>query len=89
MPGTQDGTQPESCMNMLDQLIKEHYNELKKQVGQEARIGDFIKMIELRRKLAPADVDQREFWSMLEKIRQDTLRPKKPRKTKTRKSAKE
>jgi hypothetical protein len=89
MPGTHDGTQPESSLDMLDQLIEEHYNGLKGKIGQSAKIGDFIKMIDLRRKLAPADVDHREFWSMLEKIRQETLRPKKPRKTKTGKAAKE
>jgi len=38
-----------------------------------AKLGDFIKMIEMRRKLAPSDTEQKKFWNMLEKIRQETL----------------
>jgi len=30
-------------------------------------------MVELRRKLAPGDSDQKQFWKMLEKIRRETL----------------
>lgn len=30
-------------------------------------------MVELRRKLAPGDSDQKRFWKMLEKIRRETL----------------
>lgn len=30
-------------------------------------------MVELRRKLAPGDADQKQFWKMLEKIRRETL----------------
>jgi hypothetical protein len=59
---------------MLDDLIRRYYRELLKSVKEHAKLGDFIKMIELRRKLAPGDADQKEFWRMLEQIRQETLR---------------
>ena len=39
----------------------------------EAKIGEWIKMMELHRKLAPADTDRNEFWEMLEQIRRDKL----------------
>jgi hypothetical protein len=58
---------------MLDELISQCYGELLKSVKENAKLGDFIKMIELRRKLAPKDADQRKFWSMLERIREETL----------------
>jgi len=59
---------------MLDDLIRRYYRELLKSVKEHAKLGDFIKMIELRRKLAPGDADQKEFWRMLEQIRQEALR---------------
>ena len=58
---------------LLDDLIKECYRELFKNIKENAKLGDFLKMIELRRKLAPAESDQKKFWNMLDKIRRDTL----------------
>jgi hypothetical protein len=58
---------------MLDELISQCYGELLRSVKGNAKLGDFIKMIELRRKLAPKDSDQREFWDMLDRIREKML----------------
>jgi hypothetical protein len=58
---------------MLDDLIRRCYRELLKSIEEDAKLGDFLKMIELRRKLAPGDSDQKRFWKMLEKIRRETL----------------
>jgi hypothetical protein len=60
-------------LSMLDDLIKRCYQELLKSFKENVKLGDFIRMIEMRRKLAPSDTDQKKFWSMLEKIRQKTL----------------
>lgn len=60
-------------LSMLDDLIKRCYRELLKSVEENAKLGDFIKMIELRRKIAPDDSNQKKFWTMLEKIRRETL----------------
>jgi hypothetical protein len=68
----QTGGFPED-LTMLDDLIRSYYSELLKTVEGNAKLGDFIKMIELRRKLAPADSDQKRFWRMLEKVRRETL----------------
>lgn len=62
---------------LLDDLIKRHYDRLIAQENEPAKIGDFIKMIELRRKLAPSDAEQQKFWEMLEKVRQQALGEKK------------
>jgi hypothetical protein len=58
---------------MLDDLIRRCYWELLKSIEKHAKLGDFLKMVELRRKLAPGDSDQKQFWKMLEKIRRETL----------------
>ncbi len=60
-------------LSMLDDLIKGCYEELLKSFKENAKLGDFIKMIEMRRKLAPTDTEQKKFWNMLEKIRQEAL----------------
>ena len=59
---------------MLDDLIGKYYEELRQTVEKHVKLGDFIKMIELRRKLTPGDTDQKQFWRMLEKIRQEALK---------------
>ena len=73
MPDCKKATKklPEN-LSMLDDLIRRCYSELLKSIKENAKLGDFIKMIELRRKLAPGDSNQREFWKMLETIRQET-----------------
>ncbi len=60
-------------LSMLDDLIRCCYSELLKSIQKQAKLGDFLKMVELRRKLALGDSDQKQFWKMLEKIRRETL----------------
>ena len=76
-------------IEMLDKLIKRYYEELEKQENANPKIGDFIKMIETRRKLTPADAEQKKFWNMLEEIRKEKLDKGKARKVRKRKAAKE
>ena len=65
-------------LEMLDELIKRYYKELLKSVEENAKLGDLIKMMEQRRKLAPGDSDQKQFWKMMENIRRETLVSPKP-----------
>lgn len=58
---------------MLDELIRRSFKELLASIGENVKIGDFIKMLETRHKLTPAGDDQGEFWSMLESIRKEAL----------------
>ncbi len=75
MPRSQhsSGKLPDN-LAILDDLIGKYYEELLQAVEKHAKLGDFIKMIELRRKLAPGDTEQKQFWRMLEKIRREVLK---------------
>jgi|GEM_PF-2842319 len=59
---------------MLDELIRRYFKQLLKSVDENVKMGDFIKMIELRRKMTPANSEQRKFWKMLDRVRKETLR---------------
>ncbi len=74
-------------LSMLDDLIRRCYGELLKSIQEHAKLGDFLKMVELRRKLAPGDSDQKQFWKMLEKIRRETLEQDKVKRPTPRKRA--
>jgi hypothetical protein len=84
-PPRTDGTPPQD-LSELDKLIEECYKELCTSLKGKAKLGDFIKMMELRRKLAPSDSAQREFWQMLERIRSETLPAKEESKLNSRKA---
>ncbi len=60
-------------LESLDALISKCYNELMKAKSLKAKLGDFVKMIALRYKLAPANADQKKLWQMLEDIRRNGL----------------
>ncbi|MFZ1684008.1 MAG: hypothetical protein WAU88_07725 [Candidatus Zixiibacteriota bacterium] len=64
---------PGTDVGVLDNLIGTCYRQLIKENKANAKLGDLLKMIELRRKLTPSDSAQKEFWQMLEQIRKDTL----------------
>ncbi len=82
--------QNKNSMELLDDFIAKYYKKLINKLEEEENIklGDWLKMIELKRKLTPADADQKKFWKMLDKIRRETLaeqNPSKPHKKKNRK----
>jgi len=101
MSEASEADKPLTSMQMLDTLIKEYYAALtgnvksngkkngksngKKNGKKDVKVGDFLKMIELRRKLAPVDADQREFWNMLEKVRKEVMNDQKKRTTRKKK----
>lgn len=60
-------------LKFLDDLIKRQYEALIRNIDKNPKPGDFLKMIELRRKLSPDDTSQKELWKLLEKVRRDTL----------------
>lgn len=68
-------TPKENCnLKFLEELIETHYSKLKEQIenDEKLKIGDFIKMVELRNKLAPDSNSQKKLWDMLENIRKQT-----------------
>ncbi|UCG60698.1 MAG: hypothetical protein JSV52_10215 [Candidatus Zixiibacteriota bacterium] len=60
-------------ISMLDSLINKYYAKLYEDETFVPKIGEFIKMIEAKRKYAPVDGDQKEFWNMLEEIRKKKM----------------
>lgn len=58
---------------MLDDLVSKCYKQLLKKMVKDAKLGDFLKMVEMRAKMAPSESEQAKFWKMLDKVRADTL----------------
>ncbi len=85
MSDATEGEESLSSLQMLDKLINKYYETLENDNQTDIKIGDFLKMIEVRRKLAPVDADQREFWNMLEKVRKEAMNDKKKRTTRKKK----
>ncbi len=71
-------------IDVLDELIGNYYKKLKETEGKDIKIGDFLKMVEMRKKLMPSAADQQKFWNMLDEIRKEDLPndDKKPEKKK-------
>lgn len=63
----------QSLIDDLDSLITDMIAELRENVANHAKIGDLVRMIELRYKLLPDHSSQKEFWKMMEKIRKEKL----------------
>ena len=79
-------------IKILDNLIEKLYNEIEKQNILEVKLGDLLKMIEVRRKLLPGGKDQKEFWKMIDNIRRESIKKpkvKSKRKTGSKKKTKE
>jgi len=76
-----------SNLIFLDDLIGTYYKKIKEQVEDEKtlKLGDFLKMVELRNKLAPDKNSQKKLWDMLENIRKQASEsnPKKIKKQKS------
>jgi hypothetical protein len=77
MPAARKSSQaiPEAS-GILDDFIGQYYRGLLDRLNEDPtnyKLGEFLKMIELRRKLNPDDAAQKQFWNMLEKIRQEKL----------------
>lgn len=60
-------------LEVLDKLIANYYKQLLKHGDEKVKLGDVLKMIELKRKLSPDNSDQKKFWKMINKIRKDNL----------------
>ncbi|MEW6411651.1 MAG: hypothetical protein AB1483_04155 [Candidatus Zixiibacteriota bacterium] len=60
-------------VDVLDGLIKNYYEKLIRVKSEDIKIGDFLKMVEMRKKLMPSQADQEKFWKMLDDIRRKNL----------------
>lgn len=63
-------------LEFLDRLIEDYFSALLEHVKrfpERLKIGDLLKMIELRIKQTPSDADRQEFWDMIESVRRKQL----------------
>jgi hypothetical protein len=58
---------------MLDSFIELYYQHILQHIAKHAKLGDLLKMIELRQKLMPDNSDLKEFWDMVERVRRQHL----------------
>ena len=63
----------EEDKSAIDKLIDLHTAELIKKADKTVKIGDLIKLIEIRLKLAPGEEDKKELLRLLEKVRRENL----------------
>jgi len=60
-------------LKLIDNLILKLFEAINKDIDDNPKIGSFIKMVELKHKLAPVSAAQDKIWSMLEKVRKKAL----------------
>lgn len=62
----------EEDIKKIEEVIEIIYKDLLAKGGQY-KVSELLKAIELKRKLAPADDREKQFWTMINGIRRDTL----------------
>ena len=60
-------------LDRLDDLIRACCKQLKDNMAKDAKLGDFLKMVEMRAKMTPSESEQAKFWKMLAKVRAEVL----------------
>ena len=65
-----DSRQSDKGLALLDDLLTRCAEMLARGMEEKPKLGDFIKMIELRRKIAPGDADQQNLLKILEQARE-------------------
>ncbi len=63
----------EEDKNTLDHLIAKHTRILLDKPDKNVKIGDLIKLMAFRMKLAPGDTDRKKLLQLLEKVRREKL----------------
>jgi len=76
--------EPLSDLEILEELRNILYNAIRDKESQP-KVGDLLKVIELKRKLSVEGKGEKQFWDMVNKIREKELN-KPPRKTAKKKS---
>jgi|GEM_PF-7053133 len=72
MPGKKNVLTQED-KSTIDSLIEKHAKVLIKNADESVKIGDLIKLIEIRLKLAPGEEGKKELLRLLEKVRRENL----------------
>ena len=59
-------------LDLLDDLINESYLLLKDKL-EEVKLGEWLKMLETRKKLSPEGREKEELWDLLQKTRNASI----------------
>lgn len=78
-----------SDLEMLEKIRQKVYEGLQKEGPQKEgyKIGDLLKVIEMKNKLSVTGKAEKKFWDMIDELRQETL-PNGKKSGKTRKKDK-
>lgn len=61
------------ALSLLDRMIIKYFKTLSQDNDKNPKLGDWLKMIELRRKLQPDEKPHEELWKKLEQVRKEML----------------
>ena len=64
---------PKHSLDVLDSLIMATYEKMLERMEKNPKLGELIKMIELRHKLTPEGAEQEKFWKKLDDLRRESL----------------
>ena len=67
-----DGNEKSDDFNILEEIKRKLYEGLPGEIN-DAKIGDLLKVIELKNKLAATGVAERKFWLMIDELRRENL----------------
>ena len=73
-PRSRDSREP---IGLLKELISEYFEILCGRAKEDAKLGDWLKMLEYYRKAVPDESAQKKLWQDLERIRRKVLAPRK------------
>lgn len=59
----------ELLLDLIYKYYQKHCEKLNE--NDDIKIGDLLKMIELHRKIQPADSSHKQFWKMIDRIRKE------------------
>jgi hypothetical protein len=58
---------------LLDDLIRDSFESASKEFIAKPKLGDWLKMLEVRAKLTTEKASNRELWKLLEEVRREVL----------------
>lgn len=72
-------------LRLLDDLIRDSFQNVSKEFKEKPKLGDWLKMLEVRAKLTTEKASNRELWKLLDEVRREVLKngDKKPAKSRT------
>jgi hypothetical protein len=73
-------------LRLLDDLIKDSFKCVSDEFKKKPKLGDWLKMLEVRARLTTEKASNRELWKLLDEVRREVLKngDKKPIKSRVR-----